>query len=225
MSGQRCSCEENKINENVFSRLIFQNFHQSLVNGEFSHCLKQPEVIPVFKNKEELDKTNNRPVNFLPAISKIYNRLMYDQMFNILIKWSLNFNVVFVKDLALQNCLLYMIKNWKVSLDEESHYGALLTDLRKAFDYMMHDLLIVKLQAYGFDNDLLNFICNYLWGCKQRTKINLSFSTRSKIEYGVLQRFTLGILIFNTNTLDMFFAQNDINFAAYADDNTPYFFK
>ena len=53
---------------------------------------------------------------------------MYDQMFYILIKSSLNFNVVFVKDLALRNCLLYMIKNRKESLDQGGHYGALLTD-------------------------------------------------------------------------------------------------
>ena len=99
-----------KMNEDIFSRLIFQNSNQSLVNGEFPHCLKQAEVIPVFKNKEKLDKSNNRPVNLLPVISKIYERLMYDQMFNVLIKLFLNFNVVFVKDLTLQNCILYMIK-------------------------------------------------------------------------------------------------------------------
>ena len=99
-----------KMNEGIFSRLMFQNFNQSLVNGEFPHCLKQAEVIPVFKNKGKLDKSNNRPVNFLPVISKIYERLMYDQMFNILVKLSLNFNVALVKDLALRNCLLYMIK-------------------------------------------------------------------------------------------------------------------
>ena len=121
-----------KTNEDIFSRLIFQNSNQSLVNGEFPHCLKQAEVIPVFKNKEKLDKSNNRPVNLLPVISKIYERLMYDQMFNIFIKSSLCFNVIFVKDLALRNCLLYMIKNWKESLHHGVNYGALLTDLPKA---------------------------------------------------------------------------------------------
>ena len=60
-------------------------------------------------------------------------------------------------------------------------------------------------------------------GRKQRIKINLSFSTWSKIENGVPQGSTLGPLLFNINTLDMFFEQKDVNFAAYADDNTSYF--
>ena len=50
------------MNEHNFSRLIFQNFNQSLVTGGFPH-LKQAEVIPVFKNKEKLDKSNNIPVH------------------------------------------------------------------------------------------------------------------------------------------------------------------
>ena len=119
------------MNERIFSRLIFQNFNQFLVNGGFPH-LKQAEGIPVFKNKEKLDKSNNISVHVLPIISKIYERLMYDQMLNIFIKSSLSFNVIFVKDLALRNCLLYMIKNWKDSLHQGVHYGALLTDLTKA---------------------------------------------------------------------------------------------
>ena len=53
-----------KMNEDIFSRLIFENFNQSFVNAEFPHCLKQVEVICVFKNKEKLDKSNKIPVNF-----------------------------------------------------------------------------------------------------------------------------------------------------------------
>ena len=86
-----------------------------------------------------------------------------------------------------------MIRNWKESLDQGGHYGALLTDLPKAFDCMM---LIVKLQAYGFDNGFLNLTCNYLLGRKQRTKIKFSFSAWSKIEYRVLRAFILVPLLF-----------------------------
>ena len=136
------------------------------------------------------------------------------------------FQCGFRKGFSTQNCLLYMIENRKESLDQGGHYGALLTDLSKAFDCIIYDLLIAKLQVHGFYNDFVNvfFFWNCLLGCEQRIKINLSFSPWSKIEYGVPQRSILGLLLFNMNVLDMFFAQKDVNFAAYADDNTPHFY-
>ena len=97
---------------------------------------------------------------------------------NILIKSSLNFNTVFIKDFA---CLLYVVENWQESLDEVGYYGALLTYLSKVFDCIMHDLLIAKLQAYGFHHNSLSFISNYLLDCKQIIKVNSFFSTWSKI--------------------------------------------
>ena len=146
-----------------------------------------PVVILSLKIRKNLTNLSIELVNFLPVIAKIYGRLMHDQMFNILIKSSLNFNAVFAKYLALRNRLLYMIKNWKESLDQVGHCGA-----PKAFDCMIHGMLLVKLQAYGFDNDFLNYNFNYLLGRKQKTKIKLSFSSWSKIEYGVLRGFILG---------------------------------
>ena len=108
---------------------------------------------------------------------------------------------------STQNCL--MTENWKESLDQGGHYGALLTDLSKACDCIMYDVLIAKLQVHGFDNDSLNFICNYLLDREHGIKINSSFSTWSKIEYGVPQGFILGPLLFNVNTLYMFFEHKD----------------
>ena len=66
------------------------------------------------------------------------------------------FQCGFRKGFSTQNCLLYMIENRKESLDQGGHYGALLTDLSKAFDCIIYDLLIAKLQVHGFYNDFVN---------------------------------------------------------------------
>ena len=42
-----------KMNEDIFSRSIFQNINQFLINGEFPRYLNQAEVIPVFKKQEK----------------------------------------------------------------------------------------------------------------------------------------------------------------------------
>ena len=49
---------------------------------------------------------------------------------------------------------------------------------------------------------------------------NRIWCTPAVYRYGVS---ILGSLLFNINTLDIYFEQKDVKFAAYADDNTPYF--
>ena len=166
-----------KINQGIFSRLIFQNFNQSLVSGEFPHCLKEAKVIPVFKEEEKPDKSKYRPASILQVISNIYERLMYDQMHKHFDRIFSKFQCGFRKGFSTKDCLLYMIENRKESLDQE---GALSIDLSKAFDCIMHNLLIAKLQTYIFDNDALNFICNYLLGSEQRIKLNSFFNIMIK---------------------------------------------
>ena len=68
----------------------------------------------------------------------------------------------FWKGMSAQNCLLYMVEKWRKCLDKKGNAGILLTDLSKAFDCLVHDLLIAKLNAYGFDYLSLKLIYNYL---------------------------------------------------------------
>ena len=49
--------------------------------------------------------------------------------------------------------------------------------LSKPFDCLMHNLLIAKLHAYGFDMPSLKLVCSYLSNRKQRVKINDKFSS------------------------------------------------
>ena len=88
-----------------------------------------------------------------------------------------------------------MIEIWHQSLDKGGHYGALLTDLSKAFDCLSHDLLIAKLHAYGLDIQALRLLHNYLTNRKQRAKIDCTFSFWEEILFGVPQSSVLGLLL------------------------------
>ena len=74
-----------------------------------------------------------------------------------------------------------MIEKWLQGLDEGGHYGALLTDLSKAFDCLSHNLLIAKLHAYGFDIPALRLLHNDLTNRNQRAKIDSTFSSSEEI--------------------------------------------
>ena len=99
-------------------------------------------------------------------------------------------------------------------------FGALLTDLSKAFDSIPHDLFIAKLEAYGFQTDVLNLVYDYLSHRKQRVKINEAFSCWKDIEYDVPQGSILGLLLLNIHLCDLFYFLEDLDIASYADGKT-----
>ena len=115
-----------------------------------------------------------------------------------------------------------MLERWKKAIDQGKLVGALLTDLSKAFDCLNHELLIAKLEAYGFGHKSLLYIYSYLTDRKQRTKVNGSFSVWGDISCGVPQGSILGPLLFNIYLNDIFFFLKECDIANYADDNTPY---
>ena len=115
-------------------------------------------------------------------------------------------------------------EKWRKCLDKGGISGAILTDLSKAFDCILHDLLIAKLAAYGFDYQSLRIMESFLSNRQQRTKINNAFSRYSEIVYGVPQGSILGPLIFNVYICDIFFDIIECDIASYADDNTSYNF-
>ena len=67
---------------------------------------------------------------------------------------------------------MVLIEKCKKSVDKGGEFGAVLTDLSKAFDCLSHKLLIAKLEAYGFDLKSLKLVYAYLAKRNQRVKIN-----------------------------------------------------
>ena len=95
-------------------------------------------------------------------------------------------------------------------------------DLSKAFDCLNQELLIAKLDAYGFSRSALLFIHSYLTNRKQRVRVNGSFSTWTETVLGVLQGSVLGLLLFNIYQNDLFMFLEDTKVCNYADDTTIY---
>ena len=123
----------------------------------------------------------------------------------------------FRKGYSTQYCLLSMLEKWKSAVDKGKYFGALLTDLSKAFDCISHELIPAKLHAYGFSLRALRLIRSYLTNRKQRTRVNSGYSS-----FVVPQGSIVGPLLFNIFFCDYFLIMKETSYASYADDNTPY---
>ena len=115
-----------------------------------------------------------------------------------------------------------MTEKFNEAIYKSNAFGALLTDLSKAFDCIDHTLLIAKLSEFGVSPLSLKLLYSYLSNRTQRIKINGSFSDRTDIEFGVPQGSILGPILFNINMIDLFYECEDSSVACYADDTTPY---
>ena len=108
-----------------------------------------------------LSKENYRPISILPNVPKIYERCLYGQIATYFQHIFSRYQFGFRKGYNAQQSLLAMIEKWKKIVDNEGVFGALSTDLSKAFDCIPHDLAIAKLEVYGLHIDALKLIHDY----------------------------------------------------------------
>ena len=149
--------------------------------------MKNADITPFFKKGDLLNISKHRPVSILPSDSKIFEKLLISQINNYIDPYLSIYLCGFRKGMSAQNGLLFMLEKWKKCLDEKGSAGILLTDLSKAFDCLIHDLLLAKLNAYGFDYMTIKLLHSYLTERFQRVKINSNYSLWSKILFGVPQ--------------------------------------
>ena len=128
----------------------------------FPSCLKFADVTPFHKKGRRDAKQNYRPVCILPTLSKIYERSMVKQTSSFFEDIFSKHQRGYRKSFSTQQCLLTLLEKWKNAVDKGKMFGALLTDLSKALDCLNHELLIAKLNAYGFTLPALKLIHNYL---------------------------------------------------------------
>ena len=190
-----------RISAPVISLPLTNLINHFIANRVWPIVWRSSNIIPVFKKADEMDKSNYRPVSVLPALSKIYERVMYDQIYGTFIT-ILSPNISgYLKGHSCCTALLKMTEDWRKSLDEREAVAAIAVDLSKAFDSVCHGLLLAKLRAYGFSKSAIELMSSYSCGRRQRVKLDNVYSDWRVVKTGVPQGSLLGL---------------------YADDTTEY---
>ena len=133
-----------------------------------------------------------------------------------------NSNADSVKAITPSNAYKKCWNKCKRSVDGGKVFGALLTDLSKAFDCLDHELFIAKLNGYGFSLPSLRLINDYLSNRRQQTRTGNSFNDWFDVILRVPPGLILGPLLLNIFLADLILVLKDVDIANFADDNTSF---
>ena len=189
-------------------------------NNEFPGSLKLFNIVPAHMNKDPTGKTNYRPVSILPLLSKVFEKVMYIQLYDYMENFLNQLLCGFRKAHSTQHALFRLIQSWQKELDESGFVGTILMDLSKAYDCLPHDLMVAKLEAYDLAKESLQLISYYLSYRKQEMKIGSAFSDWANVIRRIAQVSILGPLFFKIFINDIFLVVEKSDICNFADDNT-----
>ena len=150
----------------------------------FPEELKRSKVVPLYKKLDPIKKENYRSVSLLPHVSKVFERIICEQINTYMEEKLSKYLTGFRKCHGTQHLLVTMLEKSKKAVDNGVYVSALFLDFSKAFDTINHDLLLAKLKAYGFSPNALKLMHSYLNNRKQQVQINNKFSSESTVIAG-----------------------------------------
>ena len=210
-----------KIAADVIARPIHHLVCLSIIQCKFPTAWKLSTVIPLHKKGSKLEQKNYRPVAILSPLSKILEKVVYQQLYTHFSK-----NNIFDNNLhgyrtnhSTQTALVTMFDRWVRASSIGQVSGVVMIDLSAAFDLVDHNLLLSKLQIYGVQKDFTSWVSSYLGNRQQAVWLDHALSEFIDCDVGVPQGSILGplfFLIFFNDLPNLIKSSVD----TYADDTT-----
>jgi hypothetical protein len=182
----------------VLSYPLSLMYIKSFKTGMVPSAWKSANVSPIFKKGVKSCPSNYRPVSLTSILCRVKERILRDEMVRYLIT-----NKLISQDqhgfVPAKSCITNLIETMDIvteALNRGFFVILILLDFSRAFDTVCHRFLIAKLEAYGFDAAIVNWIRNFLSNRKQRVVMGTAYSEWVEVASGVPQGSVLGPLLF-----------------------------
>ena len=173
-------------------------FNKSQMSGIFPDDWKCARVTPLFKQGESSDLHNYRPISVISVVAKVFGRIVYDQLYNLL-----NSEEIISKQQSgfrslhsTVTALLEATDSWAFNIDRGYVNVVVFLDLKKAFNTVDHEILLTKMNRCGIQGKTLDWFKSYLTNHTQQCSVNGCLPDFTTLKCGVPQGTILGPLFF-----------------------------
>ena len=194
-------------------------------NATFPSVFKEAVITPVFKGGQKTLFSSYRPISVLPALSKILETIMYNQLVtfitrnNILTNCQFGFRTNHSTYMPISILHDFITNN----LISGHKTAGIFLDLARAFDTVNFNILLHKLDKYGISGNANHLLSSYLKNRKQRVKFNGTVSSTKNVTCGVPQGSILGPLLFLLYINDLDKACSVSKCLIFADDTAVFY--
>ena len=199
---------------------ITKMINKSFQMGTFPDALKIAKIIPTYKSKERNLINNYRPISVLPALSKIFDRVVKERLF----KYMRDLNILYESQYGYKhqhstvNAITEFVAKTLHAFSRNEPTLAVFLDLIKLFDTLNHEILLGKLRHYGIRGRDFKWFKSFLTNRQQIVAFKGVESDVQQVEHGVPQGSPLSPLLLLIYINDLPQVLSSVSAIHYADD-------